>query len=48
MAVDGEQARDDERKDSAPKDVELGSHFLRGDFIIFKVQIIPLDVSPER
>ena len=48
MTIDGEQTLDDGKKGGAPRYVELGGHFLEGDFVIFKVRIIPLYFSNGR
>ena len=46
MPIDGQLTSDDEKKGGVPKDAELGSHFLEGDFVMFQVRMIPLYLSP--
>ncbi|KIM38468.1 hypothetical protein M413DRAFT_447717 [Hebeloma cylindrosporum] len=38
MKIDEEQKWDDEKKVDEPRDSELGSHFLKGDFVVFKAE----------
>jgi len=42
MPIDGEPTSDDGKKGGAPGYAEMGNHW---DFVIFKVQIIPLYFS---
>jgi len=37
MPIDEEPTSDDGKKGGAPRYAEVGSHFLEGDFVIFKV-----------